>query len=82
MPHRGYPRLILSDHCDLTHIAAPSGAASGWRRLRDLLALWRVRSRQRRNLRELAEWDACFLKDIGVSREDARREATKFFWER
>jgi uncharacterized protein YjiS (DUF1127 family) len=42
--------------------------------------LWIARSRQRRDLAELAEWDDYLLKDIGVSREAALREATKPFW--
>jgi uncharacterized protein YjiS (DUF1127 family) len=40
---------------------------------------WIARSRQRRALREIAEIDY-LLKDIGVSREKAFREASKPFW--
>jgi len=40
-----------------------------------------ARSRQRRTLREIAERnDFHLLKDIGVSREEAFREADKPFW--
>lgn len=40
--------------------------------------LWWHRHRTRRHL---AEMDAHMLKDIGVSRVDARREARKWFWQ-
>ena len=42
---------------------------------------WIARSRQRRALRDIAEIDY-LLKDIGVSREEAFREAGKPFWRR
>ena len=38
---------------------------------------WNQRSRQRTALRDL---DAAQLNDIGISREDALREAAKPFW--
>jgi uncharacterized protein YjiS (DUF1127 family) len=42
---------------------------------------WLEHSRQRRALAELAqEQDDHLLKDIGVSRDAARREAAKWFW--
>lgn len=44
-----------------------------------ILNLWYERSRQRRQLRELAA-DADILKDIGVSNYDAIREGRKPFW--
>ena len=40
--------------------------------------LWHERARQRRRLLEL---DDRMLKDIGVSRADAVREASKPFWQ-
>ena len=44
---------------------------------------WVARSRQRRALREIAERnDNHLLKDIGVSPEEAFREADKPFWRR
>ena len=44
---------------------------------------WIARSRQRRVLREIAESnDFHLLKDIGVSQEEALREAEKPFWRR
>jgi uncharacterized protein YjiS (DUF1127 family) len=42
---------------------------------------WSARSRQRRALREIAERsDLHLLRDIGVSQEEAFREADKAFW--
>lgn len=43
----------------------------------DTLILWQERARQRHHLAAL---DPYLLKDIGVSRADAWREATKPFW--
>jgi uncharacterized protein YjiS (DUF1127 family) len=42
--------------------------------------LWIARSRQRRRLGELADLNDYLLRDIGVSREEALREAAKPFW--
>ena len=47
-----------------------------------LFGLWCERSRQRRHLAELAEWSDHLLQDIGVSRDAARREAAKAFWQK
>jgi uncharacterized protein YjiS (DUF1127 family) len=48
---------------------------------RSTVGRWFARSRQRRALREIAERnDFHLLKDIGVSREEAFREADKPFW--
>jgi uncharacterized protein YjiS (DUF1127 family) len=48
---------------------------------RSTVGRWFARSRQRRALREIAERnDFHLLKDIGVSREEALREANKPFW--
>jgi uncharacterized protein YjiS (DUF1127 family) len=50
-------------------------------RCRDAIARWIARSWQRWALREIAEAnDTHLLKDIGVSREEAFREAEKPFW--
>ena len=43
---------------------------------------WVARSQQRRALREIAERNHHLLKDIGVSQEEAFREADKPFWRR
>jgi len=55
-----------------------SSSVDGWLRT---LGLWIDRSRQRRQLGELAELNDYLLKDIGVSREEAMREAEKPFWQ-
>jgi uncharacterized protein YjiS (DUF1127 family) len=44
--------------------------------------LWAARSQQRRALGELVERDDRMLRDIGVSRDAAQREAAKPFWQR
>lgn len=42
------------------------------------LLCWSARSRQRRSLRELT---AAQLKDVGLTAEQAKREAIKYFWQ-
>jgi uncharacterized protein YjiS (DUF1127 family) len=42
---------------------------------------WIARSRQRQALSELAERNDYLLKDIGVTQNEARREAEKWFWQ-
>jgi uncharacterized protein YjiS (DUF1127 family) len=54
-----------------------STTAVGWFHI---LQFWIDRSRQRRRLAELAEVDNYLLKDIGVSQDEAWREAAKPFW--
>jgi len=50
-------------------------------RARRTIARWIARSHQRRALRDIAESnDFHLLKDIGVSQEEAFREADKPFW--
>ena len=57
------------------------GAVGRISRCGHTIARWIARSRQRRALRDIAEIDY-LLKDIGVSREEAFREAGKPFWRR
>jgi len=58
-------------------------AAGRISRCRGTIARWIARFRQRRALYEIAERDdQHLLKDIGVSREEAFREADKPFWRR
>ena len=47
-------------------------------RARNQIALWRGVSRQRRELAGLSD---LLLKDIGLSRVDAEREARRPFWD-
>ena len=58
--------------------SSPTSAVS-WM---DTVRIWSARNRERRALRELAELDDHFLKDIGVSRGQVLREAAKPFWQR
>ena len=44
------------------------------------LQFWIGRSRQRKQLGELADLNDHLLRDIGVSQEEALREAAKPFW--
>jgi uncharacterized protein YjiS (DUF1127 family) len=46
------------------------------------LRVWSQRNRQRHTLRLLVERDDYLLKDVGLSRDDALREAEKPFWQR
>ena len=48
----------------------------------DTLRAWSARDRERRALRELTELGDHFLNDVGISREEALREAAKPFWQR
>lgn len=45
----------------------------------DRLAEWQQLARQRRELRQMSDRE---LKDVGLSRADAEREAAKPFWRR
>ena len=59
-----------------------NSAAGLIKRWRHTIVRWIARSRQRRALREIAERsDDYLLKDIGVSRAEAFREADKLFWQ-
>ena len=63
------PESLLSDrHSNLRRPLRTVGA-------------WLVRAVERRALRELAQ-EAHLLSDIGLSREQALREASKPFWRR
>jgi uncharacterized protein YjiS (DUF1127 family) len=47
-----------------------------------ILGIWIARSRQRKALGDLAVLNDDLLRDIGVTREEAFREAAKPFWRR
>lgn len=55
----------------------PATHAGAFTRVRETVALWRERARQRRHL---AAMSAEMLADIGVSASAARAEAGKPFW--
>jgi uncharacterized protein YjiS (DUF1127 family) len=71
-------------------VIAPSAPSRSEERISSRIAAtcltvgqWFARSRQRRALREIAERnDIHLLKDIGLSQEEALREADKPFWRR
>ena len=69
---------------DIAPSALLHSSAAMWRLIagaRLTVGRWFARSRQRRALREIAERnDFHLLKDIGVSQEEALREANKAFW--
>ena len=44
------------------------------------IRFWFFRSRQRRDLSELAERNDHLLNDIGITKDEARREVAKRFW--
>jgi uncharacterized protein YjiS (DUF1127 family) len=46
-----------------------------------LIGIWGERRRQRRALGDLVELNDYLLKDIGLTREQARCEAAKPFWQ-
>ena len=50
---------------------------SRWGHLRQSIAIWQHQSRSRNELESLSD---ATLRDIGISRCDAHREADKFFW--
>ena len=61
----------------LGRFARQSAAASATRAALALLACWRDRARERR---QLARLDARGLADIGITRSEAARECAKPFW--
>jgi uncharacterized protein YjiS (DUF1127 family) len=69
MTRHGSARL-LGWHATAT---GPSRWHALWRRL----AIWVARDRQRRELQEL---DERLLRDIGIDRIEAMREAARPFW--
>ena len=46
----------------------------------DAARIWMARRRQRKALQELVEHDDRLLRDVGLSRDEVRREAAKPFW--
>jgi uncharacterized protein YjiS (DUF1127 family) len=63
----------------LSQAILPIGVRHGswWRPATRLIALWHRRAQERQ---ELTAMDERELRDIGISRLDARREADKPFW--
>jgi uncharacterized protein YjiS (DUF1127 family) len=63
------------------HTSGPLQIAALAARLTALIGLWSARSRQRRDLGELALFNAHLLKDIGLTPDQAAREEAKWFWQ-
>jgi uncharacterized protein YjiS (DUF1127 family) len=61
--------------------AADRHGSSSHLQLFNTLRVWGARTRQRHALRLLAERDDYLLKDIGLSQDEAFREAAKPFWQ-
>ena len=51
-------------------------------RLSSMFRLWFARSSQRRALSDLSECNSHLLADIGVTPDQAAREASKWFWQK
>jgi uncharacterized protein YjiS (DUF1127 family) len=58
--------------------ADASSLLTAWLRL---IRFWMARHRQRKALGEIAELNDYLLQDIGVTQEEALREAAKPFWQ-
>ncbi len=59
-------------------LVARSGLVRGFRSILSRLAEWRERSEQRKHLAAMSDR---MLKDVGITRADAVREASKPFWQ-
>ena len=70
-------RLVVLTHKEVPARSAISSRRSNWLHT---IALWIARSRQRQALQEIASLNDRLLKDIGVSKDEALREAAKPFW--
>jgi len=67
----------LSESVRLSHDHV--GTRAGWLLL--TVRIWIARRQQRKALGDLAECNPHLLKDIGMSHEEARREAAKWLWQ-
>lgn len=82
MSNRYFPLSLQSTDCiarNKTHdwrrsLAGLIDEATG------TVRIWLIRHRTRRALRDIAEWNAYRLTDIGLSRAEAFHEASKPFW--
>ena len=71
---------VLRTACPSPAGATPGArAANRRRRMLALLGAWSARRRQRRQLLALSS-NPDFLRDVGLSRADAVREAERPFW--
>jgi uncharacterized protein YjiS (DUF1127 family) len=65
----------LFEDMDEDRVTPGQAILNAWLKVKD----WREVSRQRRDLRDLSDQ---LLKDIGISRADAIREADRTFWDK
>ena len=73
--------LIYSSSCQGEPISRnPETASSTPTVLLDTARFWMARRCQRKALQELVEHDDRMLRDVGLSRDEVRREAAKPFW--
>ena len=77
---RDTKRMVYRDNGQTDGAAGSMLAVARWAfvRMLETLLRWQELSAQRRRLLEL---DARMLKDIGISRADAMREAHRSFWD-
>ncbi len=80
---RGAYRLVDSGLLPDTSLEMSNSSATKLQagRFCQLFDIWYERSKQRRQLLELAD-DAHLLKDLGLSNYDLRHEGRKKFWRR
>jgi len=73
--------LIDSSPCKGQPISRnPEASSSTPTVLLDAARIWMARRRQRKSLQGLVEHDDRMLRDVGLSRDEVRREAAKPFW--
>ena len=64
-------------HTARNDVLADQFNAGEWRHIGRTISSWLARSRQRK---ALAELDDRLLRDIGITRTEARKEAARPFW--
>ena len=70
-------RTISVEHPEIAYAGRRAPASGGLVRLFNLLVAWQQRSTMRRDLAAMPDH---LLKDMGITRSDAAREAAKPFW--
>jgi uncharacterized protein YjiS (DUF1127 family) len=76
------PRLIPLDATQFGACESRPAHSTAWlTRMSSLIGLWSARRRQRKALSDLAEFNAHLLQDIGITADEAGREAAKWFWQ-
>ena len=70
----------MSNLSESVRLGRRHAGSRAWRLLLTF-RVWIARHQQRKALGDVAECNAHLLKDIGLSDEQARREAAKWFWQ-